>query len=248
MATYKTQGIIIRRQANGEADRILTILTKDHGTVQGVARGVRKAAAKLAGSLELFYVCQFRLVEGKTFDTVVESTVISTYPAISHDLGQFQLASYLAELIDKTTHVGQKHEDVYELLLEAFAVLPANSFQTKQFLLDYFLLRLLSCLGYRPVLDHCVVGRENLIAGENGWLSNLGGVVCSAHRPRGETVLTIHDNTIKLMRLILAQPFDALRQVKIPDAVGQQLHGIIQDFFDHHFDINLKSKKYFYGK
>ena len=66
MQTLRTEAIILRRTNYGEADRILNVLTPEHGKVSAIAKGVRKAKSKLAGGLELFAVSDITILKGKS--------------------------------------------------------------------------------------------------------------------------------------------------------------------------------------
>ena len=49
---HSTEGIILKKEPYGEADLLITILTKDFGKIKVMAQGVRKEAAKLKGHFE----------------------------------------------------------------------------------------------------------------------------------------------------------------------------------------------------
>ncbi|MEY3966613.1 MAG: repair protein RecO, partial [Actinomycetota bacterium] len=68
MPHYRDEGIVLRTHKLGEVDRILTILTKDHGQIRAVAKGVRKTSSRFGARLEPFMVCDLQLFEGKNLD------------------------------------------------------------------------------------------------------------------------------------------------------------------------------------
>ena len=63
--TTTTSAIILKRVDYGEADRILTLLTPDHGKLSLMAKGVRKIKSKLAGGIELFSISTITFAEGR---------------------------------------------------------------------------------------------------------------------------------------------------------------------------------------
>ena len=118
MATYKTQGIIIKRRNFGEADRILTIYTKRSGKISAIAKGVRKPLSKLGGHLELFYVTDFILSEGRNFDIVAGAELCEDFPKLRKNLHATEQAFYISELTDKLLHDEIESRKIYSLLYE----------------------------------------------------------------------------------------------------------------------------------
>lgn len=250
MATYQTEAMILRRSNFGEADRLVTVFSDRYGKIRAVAKGIRRPAAKMAGSLELFSKTHLRLAQGKNLDIIVESNPSQLWPGIRDNLDRIHLASYLCELIDKTTQESESHPSIYRLLVESLEFIDRADYVSNQLIADYFRLRLMRELGYEPMLDRCSVGHEKLEPGGNSWSSSAGGLVCDDHSKQADRAVPIQDNTVKMMRLMLNRlPAQAgglaqIAQIEVPDDVKNQAHRIIDDFFDYHFDIILKSKKY----
>src|ERR1700712_3840620 len=65
MALYRDEGVVLRVQKLGEADRIVTVLTRTHGRVRAVARGVRRTRSRFGASVEPFSHVDLQLWEGK---------------------------------------------------------------------------------------------------------------------------------------------------------------------------------------
>jgi len=113
---YKTEGIVLKRRNFGEADKILTIFTRDYGRIKAIAKGVRKITSRKAGKLELFNHCKLVLAKGKDLDIVTEVEVINNFSSWRKNLDKIAVAWYFCELIDKLTAEGQANKDIFELL------------------------------------------------------------------------------------------------------------------------------------
>jgi DNA repair protein RecO (recombination protein O) len=127
--TYKTEGIILKRNNYGEADKLLTIFTKQYGKIRVIAKGVRKLSSRKAGSLELFNHSIVFLVKGKGLDLVTEAQNIDLFKKWRKDLEKVSTAYYFCELVDKLTPDNQSHPAVFELLRQNFLkleVLPGS--------------------------------------------------------------------------------------------------------------------------
>jgi len=123
MRQFRTQAIILNRTDYGEADRILTFLTPDHGKVKAIAKGVRKQKSKLAGGIELFSVSDLSFIVGKSeINTLRSSRLIRHYGNIVKDLNRTDTAYRLIKLLDKATE-DSTEEAYFNLLQKAFSAL-----------------------------------------------------------------------------------------------------------------------------
>ena len=75
--TYRDEGIVLRTHKLGEADRIVTMLTRDHGKVRAVGKGVRRTSSRFGARLEPFMVVDAQFYEGRTFDIVNQMTGVN---------------------------------------------------------------------------------------------------------------------------------------------------------------------------
>ena len=104
MRQFSTEAIILRRTNYGEADRILNLLTPNHGKLSVIAKGVRRPKSKLAGGLELFAVCNLTVLMGKSeLGVVTSSRIKEFYGDILQDYDRMQLAYEIIKQINKAT-------------------------------------------------------------------------------------------------------------------------------------------------
>ncbi|MCK5123022.1 MAG: DNA repair protein RecO [Candidatus Pacebacteria bacterium] len=215
MSTYKTEGIIIKRNNFLEASLILDIWTKDYGKVEAVARSARKAKGKLKGHLELFLDTELILAHGKNIDTITSSLTINSFSNLRNNL-EFSFGGYyILELVDRMTIEGHQDERVFCLLKEVLLFLDVG---TRQCLVPtaiamttlLFQINLLNLTGFSPELNKCVLCGKPIKAGKNHFSFSMGGIVgqeCilqkEAERPIGRSAsrALISDNAIKLLRL-----------------------------------------------
>jgi DNA repair protein RecO (recombination protein O) len=115
MQTKRTSAIILRRINYGEADRILTLLTKDFGKLALIAKGVRKEKSKLAGGIELFSESDISFIKGKgDIGTLVSTQLVRHFGNIHTDYDRMQLVSTFLKRLDTVTEVDVSPE-YYEL-------------------------------------------------------------------------------------------------------------------------------------
>ena len=155
MATYKTEGVILKRLNYGEADRILTIYTKNHGKIRAMAKGVRKITSRKGGNVELFNHCILFLAEGRNLDILTEAQVAHSFSRVSDDLEKTAAAFYLVELVDQLTPDGQVNRQVFDLLVGALGELSAKDLpagkaglKSLSAITEIFEIELLKILGF----------------------------------------------------------------------------------------------------
>jgi DNA repair protein RecO (recombination protein O) len=132
---YTTQGIILKRQDRGEANRSFVVFTKDFGKLSLWAVSVRKNASKLRSGLQPFSLSQLSFVRGKNKKVLVEALVLEQYLVPLQNLSCLQVALRVACLVDE--HMGEQEQDkkVWEALKQVFCelqegVAPERAYQS----------------------------------------------------------------------------------------------------------------------
>ena len=118
MPLYRDEGVVLRTHKLGEADRIVTLLTRDRGQLRAVAKGVRRTTSKFGARLEPFMVAEFQCFEGRTLDTITQAETIASYGApISADYDTFRAGSVMVEAAEKLTDGGPARTQYMLLVL-----------------------------------------------------------------------------------------------------------------------------------
>lgn len=237
MPTYKTHGVILRRTAFSEADRILTVLTPDHGKISAIAKGVRKQGSKLGSHLEIFNQIELMLAKGKNLDVVTSARSVKRFEGIVASYDAMRIGFLVCEMVNKLTD-NQVAPQVYDLVLHTFSAL--NVYAKTNVTELYFKLHLLDILGYRPDLSKCMASHDEIKAGTHYFFSSeRGGFVHEQHGNGHEPKITT--NHIKLWRLIYDYPLAKLQKVKgAGEAAGETLP-ILDEFYNYLFGKRFKS-------
>lgn len=123
MQTSRTSAIILRRINYGEADRILTLLTRDYGKIALIAKGVRKEKSKLAGGIELFSESDISFIKGKgDVGTLVSTQLNRHFGNIHTDLDRVRVASDFLSRVDSVSEDGTGQE-FYDIVIAMFMAL-----------------------------------------------------------------------------------------------------------------------------
>lgn len=116
MRNFKTEGIIIRRRNFKDADRIITVLTKDHGKIAVKASGIRRIPSRRSAHVELLNHCVLTLYNGHAFPVLTEAQTIESFTPIKEDLQKIGLAYHLCELVDGLCPENQENHAAFQLL------------------------------------------------------------------------------------------------------------------------------------
>jgi len=156
----KIEGVILRKTNYGEADLILTILTKEDGRLDCIAKGARRFKSRFSGRLGLFNQVQLELFEGRSLHAVNEAELIDVTTNWDGDLEGSSVAFLLAEITQKLLQPDQIIPGVYPLLMATIALLAENR-EPENILYAYFI-QLFGLLGFMPSWQHCVLCDEKL--------------------------------------------------------------------------------------
>jgi DNA repair protein RecO (recombination protein O) len=217
---YRARGIVLRRQDLGEADRILTLFTAEHGKRRVVAKGTRRVSSRIAGHLEPFTVVRVLIARTRGLDIVSQAETIAGFTELRAHEGAIATAGYLAELVDIFLPDDQANQSAWELLYGALNLLDQQ--RDTQLVTLIFEMGLLRAVGYRPQLDPCIVCGVPLRPVLNGF-SPEGGVVCDNCRPGRPDALPLGVNALKLLRAIDRGEIERLFAMRVPPEVWREL-------------------------
>ena len=111
--------MVLRRVDFGEADRLLTLYSREYGKIKAIAKGARKPQSRKTGHVELFMRSRFFIAKGRNLDIITQAEVIDPYAALREDMVRTTYASYAVELLDRFTVEEDKHVGIYDLLVNA---------------------------------------------------------------------------------------------------------------------------------
>lgn len=197
MALYKAQGIVLRTRNLGEADKIVTLFTYERGKTEAVARGVRRPRSQFVGVTQAFTHGQYLIYEGKSLDTLRQGDIVRSFRSLREDLHKMAYASYVAELVHRTTELNDPHRDVFALLLSALQLLAQG--EQPELNTRYFELQLLIRLGFQPHLDGCV---QCGAASASAFSAEMGGLLCQSCIGADVTAVRVDREALEVMRYL----------------------------------------------
>lgn len=146
--SYSSEGIILARKNYGEADRILTIYSRDNGRMSLIAKGVRRPKSKKRGHIEVFSLVKFQAITGRGLDIMTEVEVVDNFSEVRKSLKKISLAYYLSEVIGKITHESEPNNTFFDLIYKTFEKLKTTK-ALRKLRID-FVISSLILLGFWP--------------------------------------------------------------------------------------------------
>lgn len=235
MGTYYTEGVILKHKDFREADRIITVFTKEVGKLKAVARGSRKITSKLGGNLEPFTVSKLAFVRGRGFDTVTASDVTVHYRTLKKRLPDVWIAAYISEVVDSSLVDNQRDVRIYRLLREVFDYLDAGSMtdSKRSAVIWYFAWRHLTFVGYQPELYSCLRCGLRITAKGNFFSFRRGGLICPRCRKGSVDGQLVSQNAIKILRIALENNLEEISNIKVDTKTTAELNTLTGAFLSY---------------
>lgn len=236
MPLYRDDAIVLRAQKLGEADRIITLLTREYGKVRAVAKGVRRTSSRFGARLEPFMHIDVQLNEGRSLDMITQVETIGAYAKpICEDYPSYTVAGALVETADRL--VAAEHEpstQQYWLLAGALRTL-AQGQKPAELVLDSYLLRAFAVAGYAPTFDDCA--RCGKPGPHRAYSLAQGGAVCQDCRAPGSA--SPAPETFMLLSALLSGDWDT---ALLSDAqTRREAAGLVAAYSQFHLERTIRS-------
>ncbi|CAB4925928.1 unannotated protein [freshwater metagenome] len=236
MSLYRDEAIVLRTQKLAEADRIITLLTRDHGRIRSVAKGVRRTMSKFGARLEPGSHIDVQLYAGKVFDTVTQVEAVMNYgEELTGDYQRWTVATAILETAERFSP--NEHEPAskeFHLVVGALKVLAQNRYEPL-LILDAFLLRSLDIAGYAPSMTTCSNCEK---PGPHRYFSLVGGgSVCADCRP--SACATPAPETLILMEALLRSDWEIASASE--GKFRREASGLIAAYLQWHLERGLRS-------
>ena len=232
---YLVDAVVLRRHDLGEADRLLTLFTRESGKLRAVAKGARKPSSRKAGHIELFTHSRLLLAKGRNLDIITQAETIEPFLRMRSDLMRTSYAYYLAELVDRFSEDGDESPLVFRLFLESLRGLSNHG--DPELLTRAFELGILALSGYRPELDRCLQCGDPVSHGT--FSSAQGGVLCPTHgRGKGRRLSA---GALDHLRHLQAGGLAASQAISPDEASRQEMEASLRDYIRYLLDREPRS-------
>jgi DNA repair protein RecO (recombination protein O) len=238
--SFRVEAVVLRHADWGEADRLLTLYTRERGKVRAIAKGARKIRSRKAGHLEPFTRVTLQLARGHDLLIVTQADTVEAYLPIHENLVKTSHAAYVVELLDRFTYEDDtENYNIFRLLTEALARVEKEA--DPWLALRYYEVRLLDLLGYRPHLFECAsCGRE--IKAENQFFSaSQGGVLCPACGVALPGAWRVSVEALKYLRHFQRSDYAGAQRARPAPEVQSEVETLLQRYVTYLLERALNS-------
>jgi len=251
---YRDDGIVLRTQKLGEADRIITVLGRTTGRIRAVAKGVRRTKSRFGARLEPFTHVDLMLHPGRSLDIITQAEVIRPYgEPLTGDYPRYTAGMAMLETAERFTPV-EKEPALRQLLLLIGGLRALGGAEhDPRLVLDAFLLRSLAVAGYAPVLQECArcgargSGQDRPEASAvlrevrlPAFAIAAGGMVCASCRLPGAAAPAA--GTVALMLALLRGDWDSADHSERRHRV--ECSGLVAAYLQWHLEHSIRSLRH----
>jgi DNA repair protein RecO (recombination protein O) len=231
VSLYRDLAVVLRTHKLGEADRIVVLLTAEHGKVRAVAKGIRKTKSRFGGRLEPLNHVSLLLYRGRELDIVSQAETMESCRPLIDDLDRLTQGLALLEAVDRLTPDREPVPHLYRMLVGALRTLAVRP---SPLVVPAFFWKVLAAEGLRPELDICVRcgAVEPLVAFD----LEEGGVLCRGCRQGS----AISPDALALLRQILGGELNAALAVQQAPA-SHEVSVLATRAMEHHLERGLRT-------
>jgi DNA repair protein RecO (recombination protein O) len=240
---YRDDGVVLRTQKLGEADRIITLLTRQNGRVRAVGKGVRRTKSRFGARLEPFTHVDVLIHPGRSLDVITQAEVIRPYGApLVGDYPRYTAGTAMLETAERFTPMEKEPAlRQFLLLIGGLRALGETGEEAREprLVLDAYLLRSLAVAGYTPALEQCArcgTAGTPLTA----FAVAAGGMVCGSCRPPGAASPSAQ--TVALMLALLHGEWDDAMRTDRRHRV--ECSGLVAAYLQWHLEHSIRSLRH----
>lgn len=223
----------------GEADRLLTLFSRERGKVRCIAKGVRRLRSRKAGHLEPFTHAALLLARGRDFWIVTQAETLDAYLPLREDLVRTGYAAYILELIDRFTYDEGETKGLFALLVDTLRRVTAA--EDVFLAVRYFELRLLDFVGFRPELFRCVNCGEDIRPLDQFFSAQRGGALCPNCGPGVGGARPVSVETLKYLRHLQRSSYSEATRAHLTPTVQREMEALLQHYITFLLERGLNS-------
>jgi DNA repair protein RecO (recombination protein O) len=238
MSATQAEALVLRKWPVHEADEIVSLFTRSHGRIRGVAKAAAKSRRRFGGALEPMTWVSASYVEGPKQDLVrLDACEVLSSP-LSQPVNYPRAAAlaFYAEVLEEALPDHDPHEAVFRLVL---AVLDQTRDTRIWMPVIYFSLWITRLLGWMPSLTHCTLCGEAFGADAAWFDAWSDGLLCSHHKKAGSRILSAE--SLALARRIFQSPVAALSVEERPASRATDLRRFATQSLERHLERKLHS-------
>lgn len=224
-----TKAVVLSARNMEEFDRLLTLLTEEHGLITAYARGARRQKGTMASATEQLSYSAFQLFQNREKTYVDKAEAETLFFGIRQDVERLALASYFCQLCRELIPEGDCQPGYLHLMMNTLTLLDRGTLPMAQ-LKAVFELRLLTMTGYMPDLVACA-GCGEVHEGELSFAPAAGTVFFGGCAPKERApLIPLSPGVFQGMRHIIYSDFGKLFSFRLPEKAMKELEQVSEAY------------------
>ena len=238
--SFRASTVVLRHSDWGEADRLLTLYTREQGKVRALAKGVRKITSRKAGHLEPFTQVTLQLAKGRDLLIVTQADTVNAFLPLHEDLVKTGYAAYIVELLDRFTYEEQGgNPTLFNLLVETLDRIEKEA--DAWLSVRYYEMRLLDSMGFRPQLFECANCGREILAEDQFFSFTAGGVICPRCGQGLPNLMQISMEALKYLRHFQRSSYRDASRARTSLEVQKETEILMQGYFTYILERELNT-------
>ncbi len=240
--SFRVTAVVLRHSNTGEADRVLTLYTREYGKLRVLAKGVRKIKSRKAGHLEPLTLSTLQLNRTHDLPIITQAETVLSFQEIHNNLEMIAQASIVNELLDRFTYEAEENQSLFSLLVETLKRIDTG--EEPSLVVQFYELGMLASVGFRPELFQCVVCRKEIQPEDQYFSAALGGVVCPrcSHQTAGSRPVTT--DALRYLRHLVRSNYTEARKAHPSLLVQREMDDLLQYYVGYLLERNLNSPRF----
>jgi DNA repair protein RecO (recombination protein O) len=237
--TFRLDALILKHMDYGEADRIVVAFSNERGKIRAIAKGVRKIHSRKAGHLEPFIYSRLFLAQGRDMPIITQAQMVEAFNGLRNNLVKIGYASYVIELLDRFSSEDGANHSLFRLSLETLHHL--ENLDDHFAVIQYFELHMLALQGFKPELFNCVRCREKILAEDQYFSAELGGVLCPKDGALIPGAQSVSMTALKYLRHFQRSEFIEASRVRIDHRIREEMSSLTRHYITFLLERKLNS-------
>jgi len=240
--SLKVEAVILRHSDYGEADRLLTIFTREQGKLRAIAKGVRKMQSRKAGHLEPFTQVSLMLAQGHDLWIVTQAEAVQLFQPLREDLTLIGYAGYVVELLDRFTYEEGQNWQLFDVLVATLGRLASEGDPFVP--IHYYEMRLLDLMGFRPLLFECALCGKKIKAEDQYFSAEKGGVLCPDCGLQVNLVRPVSMDALRYLRHFQRSTYAEAKRADPGQDTREEVEALLNYYFTYLLERSLNSPEF----
>ena len=238
--SFRATAVVLRHTDWGEADRLLTLYTREQGMMRALAKGARKITSRKGGHLQPYTHITAQLAKGRDLPIVTQVETINAFLPMHDALDKLSNASYVVELLLRFSYEEEGgNPTIFKLLVDT---LDRIEKETDSWLpIRYYEMRLLDAVGFRPHLFECANCGREILPEDQFFSYTAGGVICPRCGQGVPNITKLSLEALKYLRHFQRSSYKDASRARVALDVQKETEILMQGYFSHLLERQLNT-------